>query len=229
MRQEEHKSLQINDENWGLKTLGSAVYLLQAPSKITIHQIHRITNAIVEALSDQLIDIVPAYDSIALFTSLRKKQLKSILEGLTIFPEKQTTQSPPKMIPICYEMGIDLERISRHTKLPLEELIALHLQGNYTVDLIGFTPGFIYAGGLSPVLACPRLSEPRVNVEAGSIGIGGDQTGIYSLKSPGGWNIIGRTPLKLFDFEKSPPLSLALGSQFQFQRISKNDFESWVK
>ena len=142
---------------------------------------------------------------------------------------KGTTKDKAEIVelPICYEMGMDLDRICKHTYLKSEEVISRHLKGVYRSIFIGFTPGFIYSDGLDSKLECPRLNNPRKNIPYGSVGIAGNQTGIYSLNSPGGWNIIGRTPIRIFDAEKLPPMLINVGTKYRFHQISTEEFESW--
>jgi len=215
--------------HWNISTLGEGVILLKGPTDIPIASIHQTTLAIEHILGVELRDIVPAYDSIALFTDLEKDVL---LQKLAIYSKeagKAQTEKHSFEIPICYELGLDLAEVCSHTGLSEREVIDIHLQGNYTSLFIGFTPGFIYADGLDSRLSCPRKSDPRTHISPGSIGIGGDQTGIYSLESPGGWNIIGRTPITLFDPDKNPPMTIEVGVEFSFKRISKQEFEQWEK
>jgi inhibitor of KinA len=129
-------------------------------------------------------------------------------------------------IPICYdaEFGPDLESVAEHNGLSVEQVIELHLAAEYLVYLIGFVPGFPYLGGMSPRLATPRLASPRPRVPAGSVAIGGEQTGIYPLSTPGGWRLIGRTPLTLFDPLQSPPCLLMPGDRVLFRRIERDEF-----
>ncbi len=121
-------------------------------------------------------------------------------------------------VPVHYggEYGPDLEFVARHTGLPAQEVVRLHAAGEYPVYFIGFTPGFPYLGGLDPRLATPRLETPRSRVPAGSVGIAGQQTGIYSVDSPGGWRLIGWTPLRLFDPLADPPALLSPGDVVRF-------------
>ena len=131
-------------------------------------------------------------------------------------------------IPICYdaEFGFDLDRVAEHTKLSGPEIINLHSTGEYRVACIGFVPGFTFLAGLPRNLATPRRDVPRKEIPPGSVGIGGAQTGIYPLRSPGGWNLIGRTPLKLFDPTKNPPTLLHPGDRVRFRAITREEFES---
>ena len=132
-------------------------------------------------------------------------------------------------IPICYDkdFAIDFKEISSISKLDLEQLNKKHFNKTYEVDLIGFLPGFLYLGDLDKSLRFPRKKNPRTSIPEGSVGIAGNQTGIYNIESPGGWNIIGRTPLKLFDKSKNPPINKVQGDKIIFQEITKEDFYNY--
>jgi KipI family sensor histidine kinase inhibitor len=121
-------------------------------------------------------------------------------------------------IPVVYggADGPDLEVVAKHTGLSIDEVIRRHSAGKYVVYFIGFLPGFAYMGGLEPQLATPRRDEPRLSIPAGSVGIGGEQTGIYPLSSPGGWQLLGRTSLTLFDPGQNPPTLLRPGDRVRF-------------
>jgi inhibitor of KinA len=130
-------------------------------------------------------------------------------------------------IPVCYdpEFGPDLEFVAEHNKLSVEQVVRLHSTAEYLVYLIGFVPGFPYLGGMPPQIAAPRLPSPRPVVAAGSVGIAGEQTGIYPLSTPGGWRLIGRTPVLLFDPEMRPPSLFVPGDRVLFRPISREEFE----
>lgn len=132
-------------------------------------------------------------------------------------------------IPVCYdsEFALDLAELSTHAQLPEAEVVRLHSSAEYVVQCVGFTPGFPYLGGLPPELATPRRANPRTRVPAGSVAIGGSQAGIYPLSSPGGWNVIGRTPLRLFSEEREQPALLAVGDRVRFHPISIDEFHAW--
>ena len=134
-------------------------------------------------------------------------------------------------IPVWYggDLGIDLAEVARAAGLNEAEVIARHSAAPYRVACIGFTPGFPYLTGLPAELATPRRATPRTQVPAGSVGIGGSQTGIYPLVSPGGWNIIGRTPLKLFSAERPPPALLTPGDHVRFRPITADEFRDWAE
>lgn len=130
-------------------------------------------------------------------------------------------------IPVCYDAryGLDLDEVSRQVNLSVDEIIRRHSAPEYCVNCIGFIPGFPYLGGLPAELAVPRRVEPRKEVPAGSVAIGGTSTGIYPHRSPGGWNVIGRTPLHLFDVERDPPTLLRAGDRVRFRIITREEFE----
>ena len=132
-------------------------------------------------------------------------------------------------IPICYdeEFAIDIKEISEHTKQDFEEIKQKHLNKSYDVQIIGFLPGFLYLGDIDKSLNIPRKNTPRVSIPEGSVGIAGNQTGIYNINSPGGWNIIGKIPVKLFDKSKIPPIDIQQGDKIKFHEIKKDDFKNY--
>jgi inhibitor of KinA len=175
-----------------------------------------------------LIDVVQAYTSVAVFFDLDRTDFAAVAEYLSQLGE--TTQQasivpgPLYRIPCCYELQLDLARVAEYTSLPAEEVIRLHLETEYTVYAIGFCPGFPYLGYLPPALCnVPRLARPRLRVEAGSVGLTGRQTGIYTEARPGGWNLIGRTPLELVHVEDGY-FPLRTGDRVRFERIDEMEF-----
>lgn len=143
--------------------------------------------------------------------------------------QKSATTARTVEIPICYggEYGLDLEEVAAHSGLSPEEVAKQHAAGDYLVQAIGFSPGFPYLGGLPAKLAMPRRPTPRVRVPAGSVGIGGSQTGIYPLSTPGGWRLIGRTPLALFRPGEAEPALLRVGDRVKFRALSAKEFAAW--
>lgn len=131
-------------------------------------------------------------------------------------------------IPVCYEetYGPDLMDVAAYHQVSTEEIVARHTSRVYPVYMIGFAPGFPYLGGMDPRLATPRKSVPRTQIPAGSVGIGGAQTGIYPFETPGGWQLIGRTPLRLFRPDTDPPSLLQVGDQVKFVAISSEQFHA---
>jgi inhibitor of KinA len=189
------------------------------------------------------ISTVPAYSTLTIyFDPLRV--FKSNLDGLQCFQKvenyimslsvpahqtKNATTSPIK-IPVCYssEFGPDIDGLAALHNLSPEAVINLHTEVTYTVYMIGFVPGFAYLGGLNQSLTSPRKAVPRAVVPAGSVGIAGEQTGIYPLQTPGGWQIIGRTPLTMFDANRAQPSLLKAGDLVRFEPITTTEFEQYT-
>jgi len=131
-------------------------------------------------------------------------------------------------VPVCYDddFGFDLQAVCLQRDLGRDELISYHLSRTYRVYMLGFIPGFVYMGEVDPRIASPRKKKPA-GVQQGSVGIAGAQTGIYPFESPGGWNIVGRTPLKLFDANADPAVLLQTGDTVEFFQISREEFVAW--
>lgn len=152
-----------------------------------------------------------------------KKKLEEAYNATVEFAGKKGKELS---IPVCYdqEFGYDIRLLAAAKQMTVDELIDLHCSRSYRVYMIGFLPGFAYMGKVDPRLATPRKAQPR-EVEAGSVGIAGWQTGIYPLQSPGGWQIIGRTPVKLFEPMNEPPVLLSAGDAVKFYPVSKEEFK----
>ena len=134
-------------------------------------------------------------------------------------------------IPVCYanEFALDRDDVAQRSGLDWKEVVDLHCGAEYRVHCVGFTPGFPFLGGMPRKLATPRRDVPRKEIPAGSVAIGGAQTGIYPVKSPGGWNVIGRTPLRLFDPQKDPPALLRAGDRVRLRSIIREEFEAMTQ
>lgn len=132
-------------------------------------------------------------------------------------------------IPVCYggSFGPDLDEVAAYHEITTQEVIKQHSAGIYKVYMIGFVPGFAYLGGMTSQLATPRKATPRAVIPAGSVGIAGHQTGVYPLQTPGGWQLIGRTPLLLFDANREQPALLEAGNQVIFQPVSQHEFAQY--
>jgi KipI family sensor histidine kinase inhibitor len=198
-------------------------------------KVRRMALAIQAKAIEGIIETVPTYRSLLiiynpLILSIDdlKKRLIQIENGLqqTPFPEPKLTQ-----IPVVYggAYGPDLEEVARYHQISPQEVIRLHCSKPYFIYMIGFMPGYPYMGELPGALITPRLKTPRLSVPAGSVAIAQKQTGIYPMESPGGWQILGRTPVKMFDPEKDPPALLQMGDLVQFYPISEKEFEEWHK
>ncbi len=172
-------------------------------------------------------DVIPAYASLLIvFDPL--KCTHDLLQTLIEQWAQQGERSFPRTcrlveVPVIYggDFGPDLNFVAGHCGLSVDEVIRIHSQTEYSVFMMGFSPGFPYLGGMNPAIAAPRLQTPRPKVPAGSVGIAGQQTGIYPSESPGGWRLIGWTPLKLFDPEGEPPFLLEPGDRVRFCPIEQ--------
>lgn len=185
---------------------------------------------------------VQAYATLSIFFD-PLQVIKSDLAGVNCFEkvsgyllelkeeqeDKAFYKSRSVTIPVCYggRFGQDLEEVARLHNLTQQEVISLHTIAAYKVYMIGFVPGFAYLAGLSDLLETPRKAAPRPLIPAGSVGIAGKQTGVYPLTTPGGWQLIGRTPLVLFDPENPQPAFLKAGDYVTFKAISQGEFEQY--
>ncbi|GLC86949.1 5-oxoprolinase subunit PxpB [Lysinibacillus piscis] len=180
-----------------------------------------------QALSADLLEVVASYATVTAYVK-RKVALQPLREQWYAQQAsiEVSVSHTPIQIPLCYdeEFALDMQRVMDYTGLAYEQIKQLHLAKVYRVYVIGFLPGFPYLGELAEALFVPRLAKPRQRVAASSVGIGGAQTGIYPLDSPGGWNIIGKTPLKLFQMQRAQPFLLDVGDCIQFYEITKAEF-----
>ena len=177
-----------------------------------------------------VVEVVPAYCSVTVIydpLSLPRRQLEEELLRLLNHDSEDADQSSRQWrLPVCYdpEYGPDLGTVADSRGLTPEEVIALHSGRSYCVYMIGFLPGFPYLGDLDPALQMPRRTNPRLRVPPGSVAITGLQTAVYPWESPGGWQLLGRCPLPLFDASSSPPALLAQGDLVVFSPISKTEY-----
>lgn len=185
-----------------------------------------------------LLDVVPAYASLGIYYDVRqwrddnhtaydavKQAIEPFLQGETLF---ETTSRTMK-IPVCYEESFapDLKDVAQRAALTPNEVIAIHTAAIYRVFMIGFQPGFPYMGTVDSRIAAPRKPGPRTAVPAGSVGIAGEQTGVYPFASPGGWNLIGCTPVRLFDKDSKQPSLLQPGDAVTFYPITAHEFNRY--
>ncbi len=172
--------------------------------------------------------VVVHFDAAVLEAAIAQQRIeKALADGIPPLPESEDLLE----IPVVYggESGPDIEDLCRELGMSIDEFITLHTSGEYRVDMLGFTPGFAFVGGLDKRLSVPRRKEPRQRVEAGSIGIADGRTGLYALASPGGWSLVGRTPYTLFDAQADEPFLIQAGMRIRFRAISAiaaDEFES---
>ena len=165
--------------------------------------------------------LVINYDNLAIDYQALKKKIEPLIFEIIDNYDKNVSNDKVLEIPVKYggEFGPDLKIMSKKLNISEESIINIHSSAIYRIYMIGFMPGFPYLGGLDERISFPRLSTPRIKVPAGSVGIAGKQTGIYPFESPGGWNIIGRTELSLFDVDANPPCLLSNISQLRFLKL----------
>lgn len=231
--------------------LGDVAVVVTLGEKIdesTLRRVRALANALLARADAGVVDVVPAYSTVTVFyettgafsESPYARMCRVISEcaahasprheASALGERKRRTRNAKTIeIPVCYggEFGPDLEGVARQAKLRVDDVVELHAKSDYQVCAIGFTPGFPYLSGLPDKLHAPRRPTPRVKVPAGSVGIGGMQTGVYSLPTPGGWQLIGRTPLTLFEVDREEPALLQVGDEVKFRAISPEEFSRW--
>lgn len=204
---------------------GDSSALIQLGDEIDLEinqHVHALAQLIEASSINGVIESVPAYATLLVHYNplvLSFAQIKDRLRVKISQIEETTSRKPRQVeVPVRYggEFGVDLEHVARHLHLSVEDVIRIHSKKIYTVYMMGFTPGYPYMGKLDDALAMSRLETPRTRVAAGTVAIAGSQTGIYSIESPGGWRLIGWTPLKLFDPESDSPFLFSPGDEVKF-------------
>jgi len=208
-----------------------ALYFKEEISESNYRDVESVTKYIHAKRIDGIKDVIPSYRAIMInFDNIKLnfKQLIDILDLKQLNGEhaKDISDKTIIHIPVLYnsEVGPDLPYVAKHNKLTTDEVIQIHTQNEYLVYMLGFMPGFPFLGGLDSRLHTPRRNEPRVKIDAGSVGIANNQTGLYPSDSPGGWQIIGRTPLKVFDINDDEMSLYQAGDYIKFYSIDENTF-----
>jgi len=230
--------------------LGEAAILVEFGKAINL-EIHRKVKALADYLDNNsfcgMVEYVAAFSSITVFYDpLAVKRSNSSMKQVADQPAFEivaailkdlvakldcSTKNNPKIveIPVCYggEFGPDLEVVASHNQLDIDEVIHIHSSGEYLVYMIGFAPGFPYLGGLDERISTPRRQSPRTTIPARTVGIAGMQTGVYPIATPGGWQLIGRTPIELFRPKQHPPSLLQAGDLVKFKPISLQEYQKY--
>lgn len=214
-------------------TAGDSALLIEFGKEINPETNRKIA-AIVQLMREQhiegIVDVIPAFCSLLINYDprvLSYEELKERMENLLKMETKtETTRKRIFEIPVCYggEYGPDIDNIAEHAGLSVNEVIKIHSSKDYLIYMLGFLPGFTYLGGLDERIHTPRLASPRLTIRAGSVGIGGSQTGIYPLDSPGVWQLMGLTPVRTYDPERQTPILVEAGDYIRFIPIDEEEF-----
>ncbi|MEF2772447.1 MAG: 5-oxoprolinase subunit PxpB, partial [Blautia caecimuris] len=197
-------------------------------------EINRKISATIQLMKEQhiegVVDMIPAFCSLLINYDPRVISYDEIRERMQalVKVEVKAGETCKRIfeIPVCYggEYGPDIANIAEHAGLTEEEVIRIHSSKDYLIYMLGFLPGFTYLGGLDERLHTPRLANPRIRISAGSVGIGGSQTGIYPLDSPGGWQLMGMTPVKTYDPEREVPILVEAGDYIRFVPVDEEEY-----
>ncbi len=192
-------------------------------------RVQAVARAVEETNFEWLVEVVPAYSSLYVFYDPLRVSYAEVEASIKPLLNAKTESFEGRLVevPVVYggKYGPDIEFVAEHNGLTVDEVVEIHSRPVYRVHFLGFLPGFAYLGGMDERIAAPRLERPRLKVPAGSVGIAGEQTGIYPLESPGGWRLIGRTPLRLFNPSKEPPTLLQPGDRVKFVPIEESEFK----
>jgi KipI family sensor histidine kinase inhibitor len=236
--------MKIKIQQWDVYSLGDHAIVFSLEAKVDTYNVQSIT-ALATFIKTKnihgIIDIIPSYHTLTIVYNITQflKNNTSIIEQLTQFSNevlndfnKQKNANKKQnnqliKVPVCYDLifGIDIEHLSVAKNISIADIISIHTSTIYEVYSIGFLPGFTYMGIVDEKIQMPRHEKPRIHVLAGSVGIAGLQTGIYPSNSPGGWQIIGRTPWNIFNRDEKILAKFKVGDWVQFYAIDKNDFD----
>ena len=174
--------------------------------------------------------LIPTYRSLMIQYNPLLITYDALIEKLVDLEGQLSSMDIPSPIvieiPVSYgqDHGEDLHFVAKYNSISEEDVVKIHTSRKYLIYMIGFTPGFPYLGGMDEAISSPRLDKPKMKIEAGSVGIAGSQTGVYPVESPGGWRIIGRTPLKLYDAQRERPILLNTGDYIKFVAIGRDEY-----
>jgi inhibitor of KinA len=218
-----------------IEPLGDAGILVRFGNRIDVEthrHVLRLASRLEERPFPGMVECVPAFTTVAVFydpLQLSYEQARELVVRAAEDSQETKEQAARVVeIPVCYggEFGPDIEAVAVHNGLTVEDVVEIHTSGEYRVYMIGFAPGFPYLGGMSKRIATPRLASPRLSIPAGSVGIAGNQTGVYPIETPGGWRLIGRTPIRLFRSREHPPSLLRAGDIVRFRAIGEEEYRA---
>ena len=199
-------------------------------------RVHQTAYLLRGQMAEEIIEVVPTYRSLLVYFDpllIKRPILVKRIEEIILNMDWSTARADAKVvyIPVCYgsKFGPDLDFVAAHNGLSIDEVVNIHTSTPYLVYMLGFTPGFPYLGGMSERIAAPRLQQPRTKIPAGSVGIADSQTGLYPIESPGGWRLIGRTPIKAFNSGIEKSFLFSAGNYLQFVSISSDEYDAIQK
>ncbi|HBZ26536.1 MAG TPA: allophanate hydrolase [Rikenellaceae bacterium] len=216
---------------------GDSAIIVKASDQISVeinNTIRRLLTRVEMESIPGITDFIPSYNELMICFNPSLTGFHKLVDTIrSLEPSIADIHLPPstlKEVPVLYkgdtleEIGPDLEDVARFNKLSVDEVIQIHSSATYLVYMLGFTPGFCYLGGMDSRIAMPRKESPRLKIPEGSVGIADKQTGIYPIESPGGWQLIGQTPLKLFNPNRQPEFLFQIGDTLRFKPISENEY-----
>lgn len=222
-----------------LSFLGETAFVLTVGNDVSIdahEKVKAVAHLLASAPPDAMVEYVPAFTTVTVIYDPMAATHEEFADRLRRLLENAPQVSPAvearlMEIPVCYgeAFGPDLDFVASHNTITPDEVIAIHADAEYLVYMIGFAPGFPYMGGMSERIAAPRRDSPRQNVPVGSVGIAGKQTGIYSIETPGGWQLIGRTPVRLFRPDEAEPSLLRTGDHVRFHVIDRDQYDELIR
>ena len=218
---------------------GDSALVIEFGNEISVDinkKIRKMMDDIKKENIDGIVELVPTYCSLLINYDVLKIDYNTLVEKLKTFLNNDLETAEGEEVTLIEistlyndEVGPDLSYVAEHNKLSKEEVIKIHTGTDYLVYMLGFMPGFTYLGGMSEKIATPRLESPRLQIYPGSVGIAGKQTGMYPSMSPGGWRIIGRTPLKLYNPDSDTPVYISSGDYVRYVSISEEEYNEILK
>ncbi len=213
------------------------IYFEQQIDPSTFKEVQKVEKYIKDQQHEAIIEVIPSYRAIMLHIDITKQSLAKVVNELKLEQlnkldfDENLNKVKTISLPVLYggNYGPDIQEVATHNQLSIEEVIKLHTENTYLIYMLGFMPGFPFLGGLNSKLATPRREEPRTSIPAGSVGIANNQTGLYPKQSPGGWQIIGRTPITVFDILRTPMCLYESGDYIKFYSIDESTFEQIVE
>lgn len=213
------------------------IYFEQQIDPSTFKEVQKVEKYIKDQQHEAIIEVIPSYRAIMLHIDITKQSLAKVVNELKLEQlnkldfDENLNRVKTISLPVLYggNYGPDIQEVATHNQLSIEEVIKLHTENTYLIYMLGFMPGFPFLGGLNSKLATPRREEPRTSIPAGSVGIANNQTGLYPKQSPGGWQIIGRTPITVFDILRTPMCLYESGDYIKFYSIDESTFEQIVE